>query len=404
MSVTAQPGSRRAGSPAGIKPSGAPDLAIVATADHAAGRRARACSPPTSSRAAPVQISRVHLARRQRGGGRAQLGQRERGHRGGRAARRAAAWPSSPPRRSGCAPRDVLVCSTGLIGIPMPMDPVEAGIPKLAAALTADADGGARPPTRSSPPTPCARRRSSRSSVARRRSRDDRRHGQGRGDALARDGHDARGAHDRRRGRPEPAAHDAARRGRRLVQQPHRRRLHQHQRHRAGARQRRARQRRRSRASSRAYDAFGDGLADACADLARQMAADAEGATKLATVVVRGRTLRRPRRAPRRGRWRAASSCSARCTARTRTGVACSRSSVPAARGSIPERVDIAYQGVARVSRRHRRAARRRRARAVDARSATSTIDCDLHAGTGEATVHFTDLTHAYVDENMGTS
>jgi len=27
-----------------------------------------------------------------------------------------------------------------------------------------------------------------------------------------------------------------------------------------------------------------------------------------------------------------------------------------------------------------------------------------LHAGRGEAKVRFTDLTHAYVDENMGTS
>ena len=31
-------------------------------------------------------------------------------------------------------------------------------------------------------------------------------------------------------------------------------------------------------------------------------------------------------------------------------------------------------------------------------------IDCDLRAGAGTATVLFTDLTHAYVDENMGTS
>jgi N-acetylglutamate synthase/N-acetylornithine aminotransferase len=31
-------------------------------------------------------------------------------------------------------------------------------------------------------------------------------------------------------------------------------------------------------------------------------------------------------------------------------------------------------------------------------------IVCDLHAGRGEAKVRFTDLTHAYVDENMGTS
>jgi N-acetylglutamate synthase/N-acetylornithine aminotransferase len=31
-------------------------------------------------------------------------------------------------------------------------------------------------------------------------------------------------------------------------------------------------------------------------------------------------------------------------------------------------------------------------------------IRCDLHNGNGEATMLFTDLTHAYVDENMGTS
>ena len=36
--------------------------------------------------------------------------------------------------------------------------------------------------------------------------------------------------------------------------------------------------------------------------------------------------------------------------------------------------------------------------------SATSTIACDLRTGNGEATMLFTDLTHAYVDENMGTS
>ena len=30
-------------------------------------------------------------------------------------------------------------------------------------------------------------------------------------------------------------------------------------------------------------------------------------------------------------------------------------------------------------------------------------IVCDLRNGTGDATMLFTDLTHAYVDENMGT-
>src|SRR5207247_2242888 len=42
----------------------------------------------------------------------------------------------------GCATADVLVCQTGLIGIPMPMDPVESGVPKLGAQLSADAAGG----------------------------------------------------------------------------------------------------------------------------------------------------------------------------------------------------------------------------------------------------------------------
>jgi glutamate N-acetyltransferase/amino-acid N-acetyltransferase len=41
----------------------------------------------------------------------------------------------------GCAPEEVLVCSTGLIGYRLPMDAVLAGVPKLAAAL--DPAGGA---------------------------------------------------------------------------------------------------------------------------------------------------------------------------------------------------------------------------------------------------------------------
>ncbi|HEX2578129.1 MAG TPA: bifunctional ornithine acetyltransferase/N-acetylglutamate synthase, partial [Aquihabitans sp.] len=41
----------------------------------------------------------------------------------------------------GCRPDEVLVCSTGLIGIPLPIDVVLAGIPEVAAARSAD--GGA---------------------------------------------------------------------------------------------------------------------------------------------------------------------------------------------------------------------------------------------------------------------
>jgi glutamate N-acetyltransferase/amino-acid N-acetyltransferase len=46
-------------------------------------------------------------------------------------------------RGRGLASDDVLVCSTGLIGIPMPMDALEVGIPKLCGELAADGGGRA---------------------------------------------------------------------------------------------------------------------------------------------------------------------------------------------------------------------------------------------------------------------
>jgi glutamate N-acetyltransferase/amino-acid N-acetyltransferase len=68
-----------------------------------------------------------------------------------------------------------------------------------------------------------------------------------------------------------------------------------------------------------------------------------------------------------------------------------------------PEHVDIAYNGIAvcrdGVALLHDE-------RAIEAAMAEReiTITCDLHQGMGRASVRFTDLTHAYVDENMGTS
>jgi glutamate N-acetyltransferase / amino-acid N-acetyltransferase len=68
-----------------------------------------------------------------------------------------------------------------------------------------------------------------------------------------------------------------------------------------------------------------------------------------------------------------------------------------------PERVDISYQGVqvcnAGIAATHDEAIL---ATLMEAREIG--IEADLHAGTGTATVTFTDLTHVYVDENMGTS
>ncbi|HEV7720499.1 MAG TPA: bifunctional ornithine acetyltransferase/N-acetylglutamate synthase, partial [Iamia sp.] len=43
----------------------------------------------------------------------------------------------------GCAEDEVLVCSTGLIGIPLPIAAIRAGIPDVVAALSGELDGGA---------------------------------------------------------------------------------------------------------------------------------------------------------------------------------------------------------------------------------------------------------------------
>ena len=166
--------------------------------DRRSPRRCPAAAVFTTNlaQAAPVQISRAHLA-----DGRAAavvLSSRQRQRRDRRAgpARRARACASSPAEASASRPTDVLVCSTGLIGIPMPMAALESRHPQ---ALR-------RPSAPTAAPT---RRRAMLTTDtvpqggdrARRRDAMRRRDGQGRGDALARDGDDARGAHDRRRGR-----------------------------------------------------------------------------------------------------------------------------------------------------------------------------------------------------------
>jgi len=68
-----------------------------------------------------------------------------------------------------------------------------------------------------------------------------------------------------------------------------------------------------------------------------------------------------------------------------------------------PERVDISYNGVT-VCRHGVAALHDETALRASMTQRDIDIVCDLHAGRGEARVRFTDLTHAYVDENMGTS
>jgi glutamate N-acetyltransferase/amino-acid N-acetyltransferase len=141
VSVTAAKGFVAFGVAAGIKESGDPDLSLVASAS---GQPVAAAGVFTSNlmTAAPVQVSRAHLAST---GSRAAAVILNSGN--------ANAATGAPGRADaermcaevaaslGCAEDEVLVCSTGLIGIPLPIDTISVGIPSVVAGLSAD--GGA---------------------------------------------------------------------------------------------------------------------------------------------------------------------------------------------------------------------------------------------------------------------
>jgi glutamate N-acetyltransferase/amino-acid N-acetyltransferase len=133
MSVTAANGFEAAGIASGIKPDGVRDLALVATADR---RPVPAAAVFTTNlvQAAPVQLTRDHLrdglaAAVVLNSGNANAATGEGGRRDARRMCELSAECLA------CAVDNVLVCSTGLIGVPLPMEPIEAGIPTLAGTL-----------------------------------------------------------------------------------------------------------------------------------------------------------------------------------------------------------------------------------------------------------------------------
>ena len=144
MTVTAPKGFSANGLACGIKASGQPDLALVVTTD---GRAATAAAVFTRNKAcaAPVQVSRRHLAAT---GGRAAAVILNSGN-----ANAATGRPGLEAADAACAgigaalgrdPTEVLVCSTGLIGIPMDAAPIVGAVPALVAGCSADAAGGER--------------------------------------------------------------------------------------------------------------------------------------------------------------------------------------------------------------------------------------------------------------------
>ena len=143
MSITTPTGFAASGVAAGIKASGALDLALLCTDDLRPVPTA-ATFTTNKAAAAPVQISRAHLAAS--GGrlsgvvvssGNANAATGERGRQD------AARMCAMAAQELGTTPEQLLVCSTGLIGIPLPMDVLAAGIPPLVASRGTGASAGA---------------------------------------------------------------------------------------------------------------------------------------------------------------------------------------------------------------------------------------------------------------------
>ena len=142
LTLTSVRGLRAAGVRAGIKASGNPDVGLLVADEPVA---CAALFTQNAFAAAPVVVSREHLARN--GGkvravvvnsGNANACTGAQGEADAReiCARTAAAL--------GCRPEEVLVCSTGVIGVKLPMEKVRAGIDAAAAALAADLEAGRR--------------------------------------------------------------------------------------------------------------------------------------------------------------------------------------------------------------------------------------------------------------------
>ena len=138
MSVTAAEGFVASGLAAGIKEGGAHDMALVATAD---GRPVNAAAVFTQNKfvAPPVVASRSHL---EANGGKAAAiiinsGNANAGT-GKAGMADAEAMCSATAHAVGCSSQEVLVCSTGLIGIPLPIDTILSAVPHLAETLSVE--------------------------------------------------------------------------------------------------------------------------------------------------------------------------------------------------------------------------------------------------------------------------
>ncbi|MEE9227805.1 MAG: bifunctional glutamate N-acetyltransferase/amino-acid acetyltransferase ArgJ [Acidimicrobiia bacterium] len=141
--ITTPDGFVAAGVHVGLKESGDPDLSFLGTED---GRAVSAAGVFTTNKlaAAPVQVSKAHLAATaglasavivNSGNANAATGPTGLAH--------AQDMCRLAAHEFRCQPEEVLVCSTGLIGIPLPFDLLESGIPKVVAARSRRGGGDA---------------------------------------------------------------------------------------------------------------------------------------------------------------------------------------------------------------------------------------------------------------------
>ena len=395
MSVTAPRGFEATGIHCGIKDGDTPDLSLVATADRQPVAAAGVFTT-NKAKAAPVLISQRHLE-----DGRAAAVVLNSGN-----ANAATGEPGREDSRRTCAlvaegigvaATDVLVCSTGLIGFRLPMEAIEGGVPKLVAELGA----GDRAGTAAADAilTTDTVRKESVATVTLPDGTTATVGGMAKGAAMLSPAMatmlavlttdaaiDADVLREHLATAMDSSFHELVVDGCTSTNDTVLVLAN-------GAA---------GNDPTAGTDAVAEAMAHVCADLASKMAGDAEGATKHAVVRVRGaRSHDDARRAARQ----VASSQLVQCSLYGKDPYWGRVLSELGASGAEmdPEQVDISYNGVL-VCRNGVEALHDVEAAAAAMQEREVHIDCDLHQGDAHSRVMFTDLTHAYVDENMGTS
>ncbi|CAN8070577.1 unnamed protein product [Agarophyton chilense] len=140
--ITAPKGFKAAGCTAGFKPSGLPDLALVASEQHTA-LPAAALFTKNIVRAAPVEISEQNMVKSNGkiaavvlNSGQANAGTGTDGYQDGLDTVQAAA------ESLGCQPENVFICSTGVIGKRFNIDKMKEALPLVISSAKATLEGG----------------------------------------------------------------------------------------------------------------------------------------------------------------------------------------------------------------------------------------------------------------------